>query len=193
MLTVMAPIINQIYGEEMPLLLAPSLSWAASDESVAAKSIMSSSLRKLIVDEFPGGFETNPVEKVSFIVTGNGYQLHIVDLTTQDGTPNGDGTHIFGGVVTGGPTAQGSGEDIQGLSSLLYQHQLHIEDLNRDHNECTYCTLTKVRWMNTNICHSAQHPANLRVGVDGIVDPYLILLDCTPPSLSSQLTNLFVL
>jgi hypothetical protein len=83
-LNVVTPTINQIYGEEMALLLAPALLWAAFDDSVAAKSVMPASLRKLIVDGFPGGCETNPVEKVSLLITGNGEQLRILDLTTQD-------------------------------------------------------------------------------------------------------------
>jgi hypothetical protein len=49
MLNVVAPTINQIYGEEMALILAPALLWAAFDNSVAAKSVMPASLRKLIV------------------------------------------------------------------------------------------------------------------------------------------------
>jgi hypothetical protein len=48
-LNVVAPTINKIYGEEMALLLVPALLWAAFDNSVAAKSIMPASLRKLIV------------------------------------------------------------------------------------------------------------------------------------------------
>jgi hypothetical protein len=99
----------------MALLLAPPLLWAEFDDSVEAKSVMSASLRKLIVDESHGGCETNPVEKVSLLITGNGDQLRIVDLMTQYSTPNSDTTHTGGGVATGGVTAQGSGEEIQGL------------------------------------------------------------------------------
>jgi hypothetical protein len=69
LLNVVASTIKQIYGEEMALLLAPSLLWAAFDYSVAVKSFMPAYLRKLIVDGFPGGFETNPVEKVSLLIT----------------------------------------------------------------------------------------------------------------------------
>jgi hypothetical protein len=76
----------------MTLLLAPALLWAAFDYSVAAKSVMPVSLRKLIVGGFPGDCETNPVEKVSLLITGNGDQLRIVDLMTQDSTPNSDTT-----------------------------------------------------------------------------------------------------
>jgi hypothetical protein len=64
MLNVVAPTINHIYGEAMALLLAPALLWAAFDDPVAAKSVIPASLRTLIVDGFPGGCETNPVEKV---------------------------------------------------------------------------------------------------------------------------------
>jgi hypothetical protein len=124
MLNVVVPIINHIYGEEMALLLAPVLLWAAFDDLVAAKSIMPASLRKLVVGGFHGGCETNPVEKVSLLITGNGDQLCIVDLMTQDATSNSDATHTGGGVETGGGgTAQGSGEEIKGLYSLLYQQQ----------------------------------------------------------------------
>jgi hypothetical protein len=115
MLNVVAPTINQIYGEEMALLLAPALLWAAFDDSVAAKSVMPTSLRKLIVDGFHGGCETHPVEKVSLIITGNGDQIRIVDLMIQYSTPNSDTTHTGGGVVIGGGAAHGSGEEIQGL------------------------------------------------------------------------------
>jgi hypothetical protein len=123
MLNVVAPIINQIYGEEMAVLLAPSLLWAAFDDSVTAKSVMSASLRKLIVDGFHSGCETNPVEKVSLLITDNGDQLRIVNLMTQDATPNSDTTHTGGGMATCGGNAQGSGEEIQGLYWLIYQQQ----------------------------------------------------------------------
>jgi hypothetical protein len=36
---------------------------------------MPAPLRKLIDDGFPGGFETNPVEKVPLLITGNGDQI----------------------------------------------------------------------------------------------------------------------
>jgi hypothetical protein len=193
MLNVVAPTINQIYGEEMALLLAPALLWAAFDDSVAAKSVMPASLRKLIVDGFPGGCETNPVEKVSLLITGNGDQLRIVDLMTQDSTPNSDTTHTGGGVATGGGTAHGSGEEIQGLYSLLYQQQRQIEELKRDHNERTDGLLAEVRRMNTNIRRIARQPVIRKVGVEGIVNPSLIVLDRVPPSLSSRPTDLYVL
>jgi hypothetical protein len=86
---------------------------------VAAKSVIPAYLRRMIVDGFPGGFETNLVENVSLLITGNGDQLHIVDLMKQDATPNGDTTHTGGGVGTGGATTQGSGNKIQGLYLLL--------------------------------------------------------------------------
>jgi hypothetical protein len=108
MLNVVAPTINQMYGEETALLLAP----VPFDDSVTAKSVMPASLRKLIVDLFPCGFETNPFEKVSLLITGNGDQLCIVDLMIQDATTNSDATHTGGGVATGGATAQESGEEI---------------------------------------------------------------------------------
>jgi hypothetical protein len=193
MLNVVAPTINQIYGEEMDLILAPSLLWAAFDNSVAAKSIMPASVRKLIVDRCPGGCETNPVEKVSLLITGNGDQLRIVDLMTKYATPNSDATYTGGGVATCGGTAQGSGEEIQGLYSLLYQKQRQIEELKRDHNERTDSLLTKVRWTKTNIRRIARQPVMRKVGVEGIVNPSLIVLDRAPPSLSSQTTYLYVL
>jgi hypothetical protein len=193
MLNVVAPTINQIYGEEMAFLLTPALLWAAFNDSIAAKSIMPASLRKLIVDGFHGGFETNPVDKVSLLITGNGDQLHIVDLMTQDATPNGDATHTGGGVATGGATAQGSGEGIQGMYSLLYQQQRQIEDLKRDHNERTDGLLAEVRWINTNIRRIARQPVICRVGVHGIVDPSLIVLYRAPPSLSSPSIDLYIL
>jgi hypothetical protein len=193
MLNVVAPTINHIYGEEMALLLAPALLWAAFDDSVVAKTIMPASLRKLIVYGFLGGFETNPVEKVSLLITGNGNELHIVDLMTQDATPNSDATHIGGGVGTGGSTAQGSGEEIQDLHSLIYQQERQIEELKRDHNERTDGPLAEVRWMNTNIRRIARQPVIHRVGVDGIVNPSLIVLDRATPSLSSRPTNIYVL
>jgi hypothetical protein len=145
--------------------------WAAFDDSIAAKSVMPASLRKLIVDGFTGGFETNLVEKVSLLITGNGDQLRIVDLMTQDATTNSDATHTGGGLATGGATSQGRGEDIQGLYSLLYQHQRHIEELKRDHNERTDGLLTKVRRTNTNIQRIAWQPVIRRFGVDGIINP----------------------
>jgi hypothetical protein len=163
MLNVVAPTINQIYGEKMSLLLAPALLWAAFYDSVAAKSVMPASLSKLIVDGFPGGCETNPVEKVSLIIIGNGDQLRIADLMTQDSTPNSDTTHTGGGVATGGGTAHGSGEEIQGLYSLLYQHHRNIEELKRDHNERTDGLLAEVRRMNTNIRRIARQPVRVRV------------------------------
>jgi hypothetical protein len=193
MLNVVAPTINQIYGEEMTLLLAPSLLWAAFDDSVAAKSVMPASLRKLIVDGFPGGCETNPVEKVSLLVTGNGDQLRIVNLMTQTSTPNSDTTHTGGGVATGGVTSHGSGEEIQGLYSLIYQQQRHIEELKRDHNERTDGVLAKVRRMNMNIRRIARQPVIRKVGVEGIVNTPLIVLDRAPPSISYRPTDLYVL
>jgi hypothetical protein len=60
---------------------------------------------------------------VSLLTTGNGDQLRIVDLMTQESTPNSDATHTGDGVVTGESTTQGSGEEIQGMYSLIYQHQ----------------------------------------------------------------------
>jgi hypothetical protein len=104
---------------------------------VAAKNIMPASLRKLVVDVFTCGFETNSAEKVSLLVTGNGDQPHIVNLMTQYVTPNGDATHIGGAMVTGRPAAQVSGEKIQGPYSLLYQQQRHVEELKRDQKERT--------------------------------------------------------
>jgi hypothetical protein len=56
MLNVVAPTINHIYGDEMALLLAPTLLWAAFDNSGAAKSVIPASIRNLIVDGFYGGF-----------------------------------------------------------------------------------------------------------------------------------------
>jgi hypothetical protein len=197
MMNVVAPTINQIYGEEMALLLAPALLWAAFDESVAAKSVMPASLRKLSVDGFTGGCETNPVEKVSLLITGSGDQLRIVDLMTQDSTPNSDTTHTGGGVATAGGTtqgtSQGSGEEIQGLYSLLYQQQRQIEELKRDHNERTDGLLAEVRWMNTNIHRITRQPVIRKVGVKGIVNPSVIVLYRAPPSLSSRPTDLYVL
>jgi hypothetical protein len=193
MLNVVAPIINQIYGEEMAVLLAPSLLWAAFDDSVTAKSVMSASLRKLIVDGFHSGCETNPVEKVSLLITDNGDQLRIVNLMTQDATPNSDTTHTGGGMATCGGNAQGSGEEIQGLYWLIYQQQWHIEELKRDHNKRTDGILTKVRWMNTHIRRIARQPVICKVGVEGIVNPSSIVLDRVPPSLSSRPTDLYVL
>jgi hypothetical protein len=134
MLNNLEPKINQIHGEEMALLLSPALLWAAFDDSVVAKSIVPASLRKFIVDGFPGGCETNPVEKVSLFITGNGDQLCIFDLMTQDATPNSDAIYTGGGMVTGGGTAQGIGKEIQGMYSLIYQQQRRIEELKGDHN-----------------------------------------------------------
>jgi hypothetical protein len=177
MMNAVAPTINQIYGEEMALLLAPALLWAAFDDSVAAKSVMPASLRKLIVDGFPGGCETNPVEKVSLLTTGNGDQLHIVDLMTKDATPNSDETHTGGRVAKCGGTdqgtAQGSDKEIQGIYWLLYQQQRQIEELKRDHNERTDGLLAKVRRMNTNIHRIARQTVIHKVGVEGIVNPSL--------------------
>jgi hypothetical protein len=53
LLNVLEPKINQIYGEDMGFLLAPFLLLEAFVDSVVAKNVMSSSLRKLFVDGFP--------------------------------------------------------------------------------------------------------------------------------------------
>jgi hypothetical protein len=63
-------------------LLAPVLLCTSFDDLVAAKSVVPASTRKLVVDGFTGGFETNSAEKVSLLVTGNGDRLHIVNLMT---------------------------------------------------------------------------------------------------------------
>jgi hypothetical protein len=96
-----------------------------------------------------------------------------------------------GGTAQG--TAQGSGKAIQGLYSMLYQQQLQIEELKRDHNERTNGLLAEVRWMNTHIRRIARQPVIRKVGVEGIINPSLIVIDRALPSLSYRPTYLYVL
>jgi hypothetical protein len=130
-----APTVNQIMGEEMALLIAPALIWAAFDTTNSALNATPESLRERIVNGFPG--TENPIEKISLLVTGGGDQLRIIDLISQDSVPHENMVHAAGGTANIG-NANNMGnmgrEESQGLYSLIYAQQRQVEESRRENN-----------------------------------------------------------
>jgi hypothetical protein len=98
LLDVVALTVKEVYGEPISLLLAPALLLAAFDDSVAAKTVMHPSLKKMIVDGFPGPTpDINPAEKVTLLISGDDDRICILNLFTQDGIPSEGTAHTAGG------------------------------------------------------------------------------------------------
>jgi hypothetical protein len=97
-LNVVAPTVNQIIGEEMALLIAPARIWAAFDTTNSALNVMPESLREHIVNGFHA--TENPIEKIRLLVTGEGDQLRIIDLISQDSVPHENMLHADEGTAS---------------------------------------------------------------------------------------------
>jgi hypothetical protein len=54
LLNVVASKVNQIFGEEMMMRIAPALVWAAFDSTAPSLNAMPESMRQLIVNGFEG-------------------------------------------------------------------------------------------------------------------------------------------
>jgi hypothetical protein len=153
-LNVVAPTVNQIMGEEMALLIVPALVWAAFDTANSALNVMPKSLRERIVNGFPG--TDNLIEKISLLVTGEGDQLCVIDLSSQDSVPHENMVHAAGGTaITGNANNMGNmgmgREEAQGLYSLIYAQQRQVEEFRRENNFRLDGLLTELKRMRTNI------------------------------------------
>jgi hypothetical protein len=205
-LNVVAPTVNQIMGEEMALLIAPALIWAAFDTTNSALNVMPESLRERIVNGFPG--TENPIEKISLLVTGEGDQLRIIDLISQDSVPHENMVHAAGGTANIG-NANNMGnmgrEEAQGLYSLLYAQQRQVEESRRENNFRFDGLLTELKRMRTNIRRIAVQPVvrhvlvhpNAEDGASTTLTPGIveidILQDRAPCTLSKKPPDLFAL
>jgi hypothetical protein len=165
-LNVVAPTVNQIMGEEMALLIVPALIWAAFYTTSSALNVMPKSLRERIVNGFPG--TQNPIEKISLLVTGEGDQLRIIDLISQDSVPYENMVHAAGGVAnTGNSNNMGNmgRDEAQGLYSLIYAQQRQVEESRQENNFRFDGLLTELKRMRTNIRRIAVQSIARRVVV----------------------------
>jgi hypothetical protein len=198
-LNVVVQTVNQLMGEDMALLIAPALIWAAFDTTNSALNVMPESLIGRIVNGFPS--TKHPIEKISLLVTGEGDQLRIIDLISQDSVPHKNMVHAAGGtVITGNANNTGNmgREEAQGLYSLLYAHKLQVEESRRENNFQFDGLLMELKRMRTNIRRIAVQPVVCRVVVHpnaedgasatltpGVVETY-ILQDRAPCTLSKN-------
>jgi hypothetical protein len=195
-------------GEEMALLTAPALVWAAFDTTNSALNAMPESLRERIVHGFPG--TENPIEKINLLVTSEGDQLRIIDMISQDSVPHENMVHATGGTAsTGNANNMGNmvmgREEAQGIYSLLYAQQRQVEESRRENNFRFDGLLTELKRMRTNVHRITAQPIVRRVvvhpnaedGASATLTPGIIetdiLQDRAPCTLSKKPPDLFAL